>query len=149
MTLELRIKEALKEALRRQDKTQVSTLRLLLSEVKYAEIAQGKPLDDSKILNVVGKEIKRRRESIEAFKKGNRNDLVSQEEAELSILKEYLPEQMSREEIITAARQTIDTVQAKGIGDKGKVMAQLMPQVRGKAEGKEVSDIVSELLSST
>lgn len=148
MTLASKIREALEGALRRQDKTQISTLRLLLSEMKNAEIAQGKSLDDDKIIEVISKEVKRRRESIEAFKKGNRNDLVSQEEAGLDILMGYLPQQMNREEIIAAARQTIYTVQAEGIGDKGKVMSQLMPQLKGKADGKEVSDIVMELLSS-
>jgi hypothetical protein len=127
---------------------EVSTLRLLLSEIKYAEIAQQKPADDSKVLDVIGREVKRRRESIEAFKKGNRGDLVAQEEAELAVLMSYLPRQMSREEVITAARQAMDAVGARGPGDKGKVMSQLMPQLKGKADGKEVSEIVSELLAT-
>jgi hypothetical protein len=147
MTLVSKIREDLKEALKQQDKTQVSILRLLLSEIKNAEIAQRKPLDDSKTLEVISGEVKRHRESIEAFKQGNRSDLVAQEEAELNILTAYLPKQMNREEIMAAARQTIDVVQAKGIKDKGKVMSQLMPQLKGKAEGKEISDIVSQLLA--
>ena len=148
MALKDKIQEALKVALKQQRKVEVSTLRLLLSEIKYAEIAQQKPADDSKVLDVIGKEVKRRRESIEAFKKGNRSDLVAQEEAELAVLMSYLPKQMSREEIMAAAQQVVDAVGAKGPGDKGKVMAQLMPQVKGKADGKEVSEIVSELLAA-
>jgi uncharacterized protein YqeY len=148
MALKESIQEALKGALKRQQRVEVSTLRLLLSEIKYAEIAQQKPADDNKVLEVIGKEVKRRRESIEAFKKGNRGDLVAQEEAELTVLLSYLPEQMSREEIMAAAQRVVDAVGAKGPSDKGKVMAQLMPQLKGKADGKEVSEIVSELLAA-
>jgi len=148
MALKDNIREALKVALKRQQRTEVSTLRLLLSEIKNAEIAQQKPADDNKVLDVVAKEAKRRRESIEAFKLGNRSDLVAQEEAELAVLMSYLPEQMSREEIVAAARQAVDTVGAMGPGDKGKVMSQLMPQLKGKADGKEVNEIVSEILAA-
>jgi uncharacterized protein YqeY len=148
MALKESIQEALKGALKRQQRVEVSTLRLLLAEIKNAEIAQQKPADDNKVLDVIAKEVKRHRESIEAFKKGNRSDLVAQEEAELAVLMSYLPEQMSREEIMAAARRVVDAVGAKGLGDKGKVMAQLMPQLKGKADGKEVSEIVSELLAA-
>ena len=147
MTLKDNIQDALKKALKQQQKVEVATLRLLLSEIKNAEIAQQKPADDNKVLDVITKEAKRRRESIEAFKQGNRSDLVAQEEAELAILMTYLPEQMSREEIIATARQVVDAVGAQGPGDKGKVMSQLMPQLKGKADGKDASDIVAELLA--
>ncbi|TET57958.1 MAG: GatB/YqeY domain-containing protein [Dehalococcoidia bacterium] len=148
MALKDSIREALKEALKKQQRTEVATLRLLLSEIKYAEIAQQKPADDSRVLDVIAREAKRRRESIDAFERGNRSDLVAQEEAELAVLMSYLPQQMSREEIISAARQVIDAVGARGPGDRGKVMSQLMPQLKGKADGKEVSEIVSELLAA-
>jgi uncharacterized protein YqeY len=129
-----KIQEALKGALKRRQGVEVSTLRLLLSEIKYAEIAQQKPADDNKVLD--------------AFKKGNRGDLVAQEEAELAVLMSYLPKQIGREEVVAAARQAIDAVGAKGPNDKGRVMAQLMPQLKGKADGKEVGEIVSELLAT-
>lgn len=148
MALKDGIREALKVALKKQQRTEVATLRLLLSEIKYAEIAQQKPADDSRVLDVIAREARRRRESIEAFKRGNRSDLVAQEEAELAVLMSYLPQQMSREEIISAARQVVDAVGARGPGDRGKVMSQLMPQLKGKADGKEVSEIVSELLAA-
>jgi len=148
MALKDNIREALKEALKRQQRTEVSTLRLLLSEIRNAEIAQQKPADDNKVLEVVAREAKRRRESIEAFKLGNRSDLVTREEAELAVLMSYLPEQMSREDIIDAVRQAVDAVGAKGPGDKGKVMSQLMPQLKGRADGKEVSEIVTEVLAA-
>ncbi len=149
MTLKNSIQETLKEALKQQRRAEVATLRLLLSEIKNAEIAQQKPADDNKVLDIVTKEVKRRRESIEAFKRGNRSDLVAQEEAELAILMSYLPKQMSREEIMAVARQVVDVVGAMGSSDKGKVMSQLMPQLKGKADGKEVSEIVSDLLAAT
>jgi uncharacterized protein YqeY len=149
MALQESIREALRGALKRQQKVEVSTLRLLLAEIKNAEIAQQKPADDNKVLDVITREVKRRRESIEAFKQGNRSDLVAQEEAEMAVLMSYLPEQMSRAEIMAAARQVIDAVGAKGPSDKGKVMSQLMPQLKGKADGKEVSEIVAELLAAS
>ena len=146
--LEGKIRGDLKEALKRQDKVRVSILRLVLAEIKNTEIAQRKAVDDDKALDVIARGVKRHRESIEAFKQGNRSDLVAQEEAELNILMEYLPKQMTREEIVIVARQAIDTVGAKEASDKGKVMSQLMPQLKGKADGKEVSDVVAELLGS-
>ena len=149
MALQESIREALRGALKRQQKVEVSTLRLLLAEIKNAEIAQQKPADDNKVLDVITKEVKRRRESIEAFKQGHRSDLVAQEEAEMAVLMSYLPKQMSRAEIMAAARQVIDAVGAKGPSDRGKVMSQLMPQLKGKADGKEVSEIVSELLAAS
>ncbi|HEY4711805.1 MAG TPA: GatB/YqeY domain-containing protein [Dehalococcoidia bacterium] len=149
MALKESIQEALRGALKRQQKVELSTLRLLLSEIRNAEIAQQKPADDNKVLDVITKEVKRRRESIEAFKQGHRSDLVAQEEAEMAVLMSYLPKQMSRAEIMATARQVIDAVGAKGPGDRGKVMSQLMPQLKGKADGKEVSEIVSELLAAS
>ena len=149
MTLKDKIQEALKAALKRQQGVEVSTLRLLLSEIKYAEIAQRKPADDGRVLDVIAREVKRRRESIEAFRKGNRGDLVEQEEAELAILMSYLPEQMSRAEIIAVAREAMDAVGARGPSDKGRVMGQLMPQLKGRADGKEVSEVVAKLLAAS
>ena len=148
MALKDRIQQALREALRQQRATELSTLRLLLSEIKNAEIAAQKPADDARVLEVVAREAKRRRESIEAFRRGNREDLATREEAELAILMTYLPEQMTRAEIVKAARQVVDEIGATGPGDKGRVMSQLMPQLKGKADGKEVSDVVIELLAA-
>lgn len=148
MTLKDKITQALKEALKQREKIQVSTLRLLLSEIKNAEIAQQRLLDDSKVIDVITREVRKHRESIEAFKKGERSDLVAQEEAQLAILMEYLPMQMSREEIVPAARQVIDAVGGTGPNDKGRIMSQLMPQLKGKADGKIISDVVLQLLTN-
>ena len=132
--------------MRARDELKTSVLRLLLSAVNYAEIAQQKKLDDGGILQVIQKEIKQRRESIEAFKKGNRPELAAKEKAEMAMLQSYVPAQMSRDEIITIVQQVLAEVGAKGPGDKGKVMQKMMHQIRGKADGNEVNAIVTELL---
>jgi uncharacterized protein YqeY len=149
MALAEKIRTDLEQSLRKNDKLRCSVLRLALSSIRNAEIAQQKTLDDGGILIVIDKEAKMRRESIEAFEKGNRPDLVAKEKAELAILLEYLPEQMTREQIVEAARKVINELGAAGPKDKGKVMSQLMPLLRGKAQGQEVSDVVAELLSAT
>ena len=148
MALAETIRSDLESALRQGNKVRLSVLRMLLASIKNAEIDQHKALDDAGILGAIAKEAKKRRESIEAFEQGNRPELVAQEKAELAILSEYLPEQMSHGEILAAAHKVIEEIEATGPGDKGKVMSQLMPQTKGRAEGKKVSDIVSELLSS-
>lgn len=148
MSLVQRLKGDLNQALRKGEKERVSTLRLLLSNIGNAEIAKGGPLDEPGVLGVIAKQAKQNRESIDAFRQGERSDLVAKEERELSVLQEYLPQPMSSEEIAAAARQAIAEVGAAGPGDKGKVMGKLMPQVKGKADGGEVNAIVSELLAN-
>lgn len=144
--LQDKLMDDLKEAMKSGDKVRKLVIRLVRAGIKNAEIAQQKSLDDSDILGVISKEAKQRRESIAEFKKADRQDLVAQEEAELAILLEYLPQQMSREEIIAAARQMIDEIGAQGPGDKGKVMPKLIAQLKGKAEGREINEVVTELL---
>jgi hypothetical protein len=141
-----KINTDLKAAMRAKEELRLLVLRTLLSSVNYAEIAKQKKLDDAGIIEVVGKEIKQRRESIEAYDKGNRPDLSDKEKAELAILQEYMPAQMSREEITAIVEKVIAEVAPKGPGDKGKVMQKLMPQVKGKADGNEVNSIVTDLL---
>jgi uncharacterized protein YqeY len=144
--LQDRIAADLRQAMKARDKTRLEALRMLRAAIKNTEIAQQKTLEDSDILAVLAKEVRQHRESISEFGKGNRQDLVAKEEAELNILLEYLPRQMSRDEIIAAARQAIEEVGARGPGDKGKVMQKLMPQLKGKAEGRDINEAVTELL---
>jgi len=139
----------LRKAMKSGDKIRLEVLRMARASIKNAEIAQQKSLDDPDILGIIAKEGKQRRESIAEFKKGNRQDLVDKEEAELAILLKYLPEQISREEIVATARRVIEEVEARGPGDKGKVMQKLMPQLKGKAEGREINEVVTELLSGS
>lgn len=148
MALLQKLKEDSTKALKEGDKVRVSTLRMIIAEVSNAEIAKGKSLDDGDILNIVSKQAKQRRESIDAFKKGNRTDLVAKEESELAILLDYLPKQLSREDINKVALQVIEEVGARGPGDKGKVMSKIMAQLKGKADGQEINTAVTELLSS-
>ena len=141
-----KINTDLKTAMRAKEEVRLLVLRTMLSSINYAEIAKQKKLDDAGIIEVVGKEIKQRRESIEAYDKGNRPDLSDKEKAELAILQEYMPAQMSRDEITAIVEKVIAEVAPKGPGDKGKVMQKLMPQVKGKADGNEVNSIVVDLL---
>jgi hypothetical protein len=146
MTLQDKVAGDLRQAQKSGDKTRVTVLRLVKAGVKNAEIAQGAPIDDAGVIDVITREVKQHRESITEFTKGNRQDLVAKEEAELATLMEYLPKQMSREEVVAVVRQVIEQVGAAGPGDKGKVMSQLMPQLKGRADGREANDIVTELL---
>jgi uncharacterized protein YqeY len=136
----------LKQAMKSGDKTRLSVIRMVRARVQNAEIAQRTSLHDPDVLGLIAKEVKEHRESIEEFRKGSRQDLVDKEEAELAILLEYLPQQISREEIAAAAREVIAEVGAQNPGDKGKVMQKLMPQLKGKAEGRDINEVVTELL---
>ena len=146
--LKQKLMDELKLAMRGGDKVRLSVIRLLLSAIRNAEIARQADAEDTDVLGVIAKEVKQRHESIEAFKLGNRQDLVAQEEAELAILQEYLPRQMTREEVIAEARRVIEEVGAQGLGDKGKVMPKLIAQLKGRADGREINAVVTELLGS-
>ncbi len=119
---------------------------LEMAGINNAEIARRATLDDADILGIITKEVRQRHESIEAFKQGNRQDLVAHEEAELAILQEYLPQQMTRDEVVEAARRVIEEVGAQGLGDKGKVMPKLIAQLKGRADGREINAAVTDLL---
>ncbi|HTY81946.1 MAG TPA: GatB/YqeY domain-containing protein [Dehalococcoidales bacterium] len=144
--LKKKLSEELKQAMKSGATVKRDTLRLLITAVNYAQSTSNKPFTDTDVLGVVAKEVKRHQESIDAFKKGNRPDLVAKEEAEMAVLQTYAPKQMSHDDVVAAAKEVIGTVGAKGPGDKGKVMQQLMPKLKGKADGKEINDVVTQLL---
>ena len=144
--LKQKLTDDLKQAMRDRDKVKLSVIRLVMAAIKNAEIARQTTLDDGDILGIIAKEARQRRESVEAFRQGNRQDLVVQEEAELTLLQGYLPQQISREEIMAEARRVIEEVGAQGPGDKGKVMPKLISQLKGKADGREINAVVTELL---
>jgi len=146
--LKQKLMDDLKQALRDADKIKRSVIRMVMAAIKNAEIARQAALDDTDILGIITKEVRQRHESIEAFKQGNRQDLVAQEEAEIVVLQEYLPQQMTRDEIIVEARRVIEEVGAQGLSDKGKVMPKLITQLKGKADGREINAVVTELLQS-
>lgn len=140
------LNDDLKQAMKSGDTVRRNTLRLLISSLNNAEIAKQAALDRGDILGVIAREVKRHQESIDAFKQGNRPDLVDKETAEMAILQGYLPRQMTRDEVVAAAREAIGAVGAQGPGDKGKVMKELMPKLKGMADGKEINEVVTELL---
>lgn len=144
--LKKKLNDDLKQAMKGGDVERRSTLRYLMSSIHNAEISKQASLTDADILGIIAKDVKQHNESIEAFKQGNRRDLVEKEEAELAILQAYLPQQMARDEIVEAARRIISQVGAQGPADKGKVMKELMPAMKGRADGKLVNDVVTELL---
>ncbi|MCJ7619151.1 MAG: GatB/YqeY domain-containing protein [Anaerolineae bacterium] len=139
----------MKEALRSKDERRKTTLRLALAAIHNAEIAKGKALEEGELLAVLSKEAKQRRESAALFADGGREDLVDQENKELEILTEYLPEQLSEAEIEARVREVIDEVGATSAAQMGDVMRVLMPQMKGKADGQLVSTIVKRILSET
>jgi len=145
--LKQKIAEDLKQSMRSGDKVKLAAVRLLLSAVKYAEMAKQAELTDADIYGVIAREIRQRHESIESFKKGNRPDLIIEEETELAVLQTYLPAQASREEIVAAAKKIITETGAQGQRDKGKVMPKLVAEFKGKADGRIINEVVSELLS--
>jgi uncharacterized protein YqeY len=146
MSLKDTLMEDLKQAVRQGDEHRKSTLRLAIAAIKNAEIEKRHELDEGELLAVIANEAKQRRESIAEFERGGRQDLVDREKAELQVLLAYLPEQLSREEIEAKARQTIEEVGATGPAQMGEVMHRLMPLMKGKADGKLVSQVVKELL---
>ena len=135
--------------MRQRDDRRRDVLRFTLAALQNAEIATREELDEPAAMAVLAKEAKQRRDSIEEFRKADRQDLVTKEEAELAVLKPYLPEQLSREEIAQAARKAIQEAGASGPQEMGKVMAVLMPRLRGRADGRQVSEVVQELLAGS
>lgn len=147
-----RIRTDLAHALRRQDRAVVSVLRMLLAAIHNAEIAkrvQEAGLDDSGVTEVVSSEAKRRTESIEAYERGGRNDLVDQERAELAVLYHYLPDPLTEGELERAVAEAIAATGAVSVKDLGKVMAALKPVVTGRAQGAKVAELVRAKLSAS
>ena len=141
------IKNDLKKAIKSQDTIKKSVYRFILSAIHNEEIKLGKELDNDMVMKIMIKQAQQRKESIEAFKLGSREDLISKETKELKIIEQFLPEQIDDSEIKNLAKQTIDAVGAESIKDLGKVMPILMKKLSGKAEGEIVNKIVTELLS--
>ena len=146
MPIQAQLQDDLRQAMRDKDVLRRSVLRYLRSEIRNAEIAQQKDLDDEGVLAVLSRQAQQRRDSIEAYEGANRQDLVERERGELAIIMEYLPQQLTKAEIDSLVEQTIAETGASGPGDMGRVMGKLMPQVRGRAEGREVSAAVSAAL---
>jgi len=155
MGLKEQLADDLKDAMRAGDGVRRDVLRSLLTAINNAEIARvnvkvedasRQALAENDVLDVVQKQAKQRRESIEEYRKANRDDLVAREEAELAIISGYLPQQMSRDEVVAAVREVIAEAGAAGPGDKAKVMPAAIGRLKGRADGRLINEVVTELL---
>lgn len=142
-----RIDNDLKKALKSKDAIKVSTLRFLKAAIQNLGISKQKEPDDEDILSVVKRQVKQRKDSIESFRKGNREDLADKESKELEILKAYLPEEIKPEELLAIVREAIAQTGAASGKDMGKVIKTVMAKAKGRADGKTVSAIVNKELS--
>lgn len=143
-----KIKTDLTAALKQKEETKSSTLRFLLAAIQNKEIELKKrgQLTDEEVVAVIQKQVEEHQESIDAYKKGNREDLVKKEEAELAILKTYLPQELPPSELEKIVKATIQEVKASGPQDFGKVMGAVIAKVKGRADGKTVAETVKRLL---
>ena len=146
MTLRERLSEEMKNAMKARDDLRLSAIRLIRSAVKNRDIELKRELNDQEIVEVIATLGKQRRESIRMFTEAGRNDLVEKEEKELAVLLDFLPQQLSREEIAALVEKAIAECGAQGGKDMGKVMKAIVPHVAGRADGKTVSDVVREKL---
>lgn len=147
MSLKARLQEDLKVALRSHDERRKAVIRMCIAAIQLAEVEHGGELDEPSLVSVLQKEVRRRQETIEELRGAGRPDRLAEEEQELAILQEYLPQMMTREEIAAEARAVIAQVGASGPANMGAVMRVLMPQVKGRADGRVVNEVVRELLS--
>jgi len=144
--LQAKLQSDLRQSQLARDEIKVSTLRLLLSEIKNAEIAKGEELSDQDIISVIQKEVKKRKEASLAFRQGGREEQAQKEESESSVLEGYLPSQLSNEELTNIVESTINEIGATSIQDMGKVIGAVMVKVKGQADGGKVSGLVKERL---
>lgn len=146
MSLKQQLLDDMKEALRAKEKIRLNTIRMLRSQIKNREIERGEELSDDEVLQVLSKAEKTRKEAIELYRRGNREDLAAQEETELAVIRGYMPERLSEDELRALIGQVVAEVGAEGMRDMGKVMGAIMPKVRGRADGQIVNRLVKERL---
>ena len=147
MTLFARIESAMRDAMRARDERRTLTLRMAMAAAQNQRIARGRDLTDDEVVDVLTKQVKQRRESIAMYRDAGRDDRAAAEEAEASILAEFLPEQLTGPEIEALAREAIAETGAAGPAQMGRVMGALSPRIRGRADGRAVSDVVRRLLA--
>ena len=148
MNTKEKLAQDLKDAMRAKDEVRKRTIRMALAAVKNAEIDHQAELAESEILVILQKEVKSRNETIEGAEKAGRDDLISEANHEIKILEEYLPQAISPTELEAIVTETISEIDAISMKDMGRVMQAVMPKVRGRADGKDVNQIVRKLLSS-
>jgi uncharacterized protein YqeY len=147
MDTQKQIENDFKVALRARDEVRKRTLRMVLSAIKLAEVDKGEPLEEGEVLAILQKEVKSRHESIADAEQAGRPDIITESKSEISVLEGYLPQQLTRDEIIKLANDAIAEVEATSLQDMGNVMKVLMPRVKGRADGSEVSQTVRNLLA--
>ena len=147
MSLEERLVEEMKQAMKSNDKLRLSTIRMIRSSTKNKEIELRKKLEDEDIVKVIQVMVRKGEESVVQFQAGKRVDLVEKETKEIEILKSFLPQPLSQEEILKIIDQSIQETQASSLKDIGKVMKSVMPKIGGKADGKLINQLVKERLS--
>ena len=147
MNTKEKLAQDLKDAMRAKDEVRKRTIRMALAAVKNAEIDHQAELAESEILVILQKEVKSRNETIEGAEKAGRDDLISEANHEIKILEEYLPQAISPTELEAIVTETISEIEAISMKDMGRVMQAVMPKVRGRADGKDVNQIVRKLLS--
>jgi uncharacterized protein YqeY len=147
MSLEERLVDEMKQAMKSGDKARLSTIRMIRTAVKNKEIDLRNKLDDDEILRVIQGMVRKSEESVEQFKAGGRMDLVEKETKEIEILRSYLPKALSKEDVIRIIDESIQETQASSLKDLGKVMKSVMPKLTGKADGKLINQLVKERLS--
>ncbi|KPU44118.1 yqey-like protein [Oxobacter pfennigii] len=146
MSLKERLQQDWKLAMKEKDSFKSGVISMARAAILQSEKTDGKVLDDDQVIAVLSKEVKQRREAISEFEKGNRPDLVDQANKEIDILLEYLPQQLTEQEIQDIVRAAVIEVGANSIKEMGKVMAVVQPKVKGRADGKIVSQMVKEQL---
>jgi uncharacterized protein YqeY len=149
MTLQERIESAMRDAMRARDERRTSTLRLAMAAAHNKQIELGRPLSDEDTLDVLSRQVKQRRESIELFRAGGREESAQAEEAEAAILAEFLPQPLSTDELERLVREAIAETGASSPADLGRVMGRVVPQTKGRADGKAVSDLVRRQLGGS
>ncbi len=142
-----RIERELHAAMKGRDKVRTSTLRMARAALKNREIEKRSPLEDADVIQVLSTQAKQRRESVEQFRAGGREDLAAKEELELGVLKEFLPEELSEDELRALVEAVVREVGASSPKELGRVMSALMPKVRGRADGRAVNEMVRDVLS--
>jgi uncharacterized protein YqeY len=147
MTLSERLEAAMRDAMRARDEMRTQTLRMAMAAAHNQRIAKGRDLTDDEVVDVLTRQVKQRRESITMYRDAGREERALSEEAEAAILTEFLPQQLSAEEIEELARTAIAETGAAGPGDMGRVMGALSPRTKGRADGRAVSDTVRRLLA--
>ena len=147
MSLEERLVEEMKQAMKSNDKLRLSTIRMIRSASKNKEIELRKKLEDEDVVKVIQVMVRKGEESVEQFQTGGRMDLVEKEKKEIEILKSFLPQPLSQEEILKIIDQSIQETQASSLKDIGKVMKSVMPKIGGKADGKLINQLVKDRLS--